>query len=162
MRLARSLFLFFSLPAALLALTVLGPAPSRGQDAEPAVTAPAIVILARQARNDRGHIRSGVYASREHFTQAGHEVATCVAPVSGGVSRCRVEGLPAGRYAIGLMHDEDDDGHFDQGIFGIPEEGYGFSRDASGGLGAPSFESAAFDYDGLRDRVITIRVRYGI
>ena len=69
--------------------------------------------------------------------------------------------LAPGRYAIGVMHDEDNDGHFDTGFLGIPSEGYGFSRDARGTLSAPSFESASFEYVG---GVLTVPVtmRYGI
>jgi uncharacterized protein (DUF2141 family) len=88
--------------------------------------------------------------------------AECVALVVRGVSRCRFYDVPAGRYAVGVMHDEDDDDHFDQGIFGIPQEGYGFSRDARGSMGPPSFESAAFDYDGASVLRQTINIHYGI
>ncbi len=104
---------------------------------------------------------AGLYASAETWTHAGREVATCHAAVANGVSRCRLENVPPGRYAIGVMHDENSNGRFDTGFLGIPNEGYGFSRDARGTLGSPSFDSAAFEYDGGR-LIVPITMHYGI
>lgn len=42
---------------------------------------------------------------------------------------------------------------------GIPKEGYGFSNDARGWLGAPSFAAASFRYDG-RNLELTIAMHY--
>jgi uncharacterized protein (DUF2141 family) len=39
-------------------------------------------------------------------------------------------------------------GKLDTNWLGIPKEGYGFSRDAQGGLGPPLFSAASFPYDG--------------
>ncbi|MGF1457249.1 MAG: DUF2141 domain-containing protein [Alphaproteobacteria bacterium] len=50
--------------------------------------------------------------------------------------------LPPGSYAISAFHDANDNGTFDQGLFGIPHERYGFSNNPSDGLSAPSFEEA--------------------
>jgi uncharacterized protein (DUF2141 family) len=36
--------------------------------------------------------------------------------------------LPAGEYAISVMHDENDNGELDSNILGIPKEAYGFSN----------------------------------
>jgi uncharacterized protein (DUF2141 family) len=53
--------------------------------------------------------------------------------------------LPPGRYAIIVVHDEDDDGRLSKGALGVPTEGYGFGNDARGflGLSAPSLNAAA-------------------
>jgi uncharacterized protein (DUF2141 family) len=42
---------------------------------------------------------------------------------------------------------------------GKPQEGYGFSNDAKGTLGAPSFEAASFPYNGERLNM-TIALHY--
>ncbi len=39
-----------------------------------------------------------------------------------------VSELPPGRYAIAAMHDEDGDKKMKTGLFGIPSEGFGFSK----------------------------------
>jgi len=121
-----------------------------------------VVAVVRGLRNDRGHIRGAIYPTAARFTHEGQGTSTCVSSVRGGVSRCVFENVPPGRYAVGVMHDEDDDEHFDQGFMGIPQEGYGFSRDAHGTLGPPSFESAAFTYRGGAMLTIELTIRYGI
>jgi len=64
--------------------------------------------------------------------------------------------LAPGAYAVAAYHDENGNGEFDQGFLGLPLEGYGFSRDASGFLSAPSFSSAAVL---LEEGGKTIRIR---
>ena len=136
------------------------PAPSHGQGRDAGVE-PGILVIMRGLRSDRGFASAGLYDSAATWTHSGQEVATCHGPVSHGVSRCRLDGVGPGRYAIGVMHDEDGDGHFVTGFLGIPDEGYGFSRDARGTLSAPSFESAAFDYAG-GVQALLITMRYGV
>jgi len=56
-----------------------------------------------------------------------------------------VEGILPGRYVVQSYHDEDGNGRVRRGLFGIPAEAIGFSRDAPVRLGAPRFEDAAID-----------------
>ncbi len=51
--------------------------------------------------------------------------------------------VPAGTYAIALVHDENSNGKLDKRLI-MPSEGFGFSRDAPVRLGPPSFGEAAF------------------
>ena len=60
----------------------------------------------------------------------------------------QVHGVPPGRYAIQAFHDANNNGECDQGLFGIPREGVGFSNDAFTGLSRPKFDKAAFDFNG--------------
>ena len=53
--------------------------------------------------------------------------------------------LAPGRYALSAYHDENDNQKLDRGMFGIPKERYGFSRDARGAGGPPEFRDAAFE-----------------
>ena len=52
--------------------------------------------------------------------------------------------LPAGRYALRLMHDENDNGKLDSNLIGMPTEGYGYSNNPDL-MRAARFEEAAFD-----------------
>jgi uncharacterized protein (DUF2141 family) len=74
-------------------------------------------------------------------------------------ARCDFEEVPAGVYAIAVIHDENMNGKLDTDWLGIPTEGYGFSNGARGVLGAPSFSAASFRYDG-QGRAMTIRLHY--
>jgi uncharacterized protein (DUF2141 family) len=50
-------------------------------------------------------------------------------------------------------------GKLDTKWLGVPKEGYGFSNDVKGLLGAPSFSDASFQYDG-RNLDLTISLHY--
>jgi uncharacterized protein (DUF2141 family) len=66
--------------------------------------------------------------------------------------------LPSGGYAIALIHDENGNGKLDT-LFGIPKEGFGFSRNPVIRFGAPRFSAARFDVtSGTVDE--TVRVKY--
>ena len=56
--------------------------------------------------------------------------------------------LPPGTYAIGIFHDANLNNRLDNYFFGIPREQYGFSNNARGFMGPPSFEDAAFLVEG--------------
>ena len=55
-----------------------------------------------------------------------------------------IPGVPAGRYAVSILHDENANGKMETDFFGRPNEGYGFSRNARGTMGPPGFDDAAF------------------
>lgn len=65
-------------------------------------------------------------------------------------------GLPAGRYALSAMHDENANGKLDTNVVGMPTERYGFSRDARGRMGPPAFDDAVFELDA--DKTIAIKL----
>ena len=68
-------------------------------------------------------------------------------------------GLPEGRYAISVLHDENGNGRADMTLGFIPREGFGFSRDAPVRMGPPRFDRAAFEIDG-GEVSQSIRMRY--
>jgi len=70
------------------------------------------------------------------------------APAKDGENVITVKDVPAGTWAVLSYQDENDNGELDRNIVGIPQENYGFSRDARGRFGPPSFEDAAFAVSG--------------
>ena len=56
--------------------------------------------------------------------------------------------LPEGDYAVTAFLDENSNNKLDSNLFGIPTELYGFSRNARGLAGPPSFADAAFRVEG--------------
>lgn len=53
------------------------------------------------------------------------------------------ESLPLGTYAVSVFHDENEDGEINQGGFGIPLEGFGFSKNPPITTRAPEFSETA-------------------
>ena len=68
------------------------------------------------------------------------EADTADAPASLSVT---FEALPIGTYAATAFHDENEDGDINQGNFGIPLEGFGFSQNPPVTTRAPEFSETA-------------------
>lgn len=66
-------------------------------------------------------------------------------PAKTGTMKLDFANLPAGKYAFGVIHDENNNRILDKGLFGIPKEGFCFSRQAMGTVGPPSFNSASIE-----------------
>lgn len=62
--------------------------------------------------------------------------------IDNGVSQ--IVTIPYGEYAVKVFHDENTNKKMDTLMFGIPSEKYGFSNNARGTFGPPSFEDAKF------------------
>lgn len=54
-------------------------------------------------------------------------------------------GIPKGKYAIAVHHDENGNNKVDTNFLGIPNEDFGASNDAKGFMGPPSFDDASFE-----------------
>lgn len=67
------------------------------------------------------------------------------------------ENVKPGEYAISTFHDENDNNKLDSNFVGIPKELYGFSNDAKGSFGPPSFEKAKVKIDSDKKLVITLK-----
>jgi uncharacterized protein (DUF2141 family) len=73
-----------------------------------------------------------------------------IVPVTGSTMVVTLEHVPPGRYIVVGSQDINGNNALDTGLFGIPKEPYGFSRDARGTFGPPSFADGAIDFDGTR------------
>jgi uncharacterized protein (DUF2141 family) len=67
------------------------------------------------------------------------------APAQAGETTVAVKGVPAGTWAVLAWQDENGNNELDRNLVGIPKEPYGFSRDARGKFGPPTFEDAAIE-----------------
>jgi uncharacterized protein (DUF2141 family) len=65
------------------------------------------------------------------------------APAREGDNTIAVRDVPAGSWAVLAYQDANGNGELDRNFIGIPSENYGFSRDARGKFGPPSFDDAA-------------------
>lgn len=110
--------------------------------------------------NDEGQARVALYLGPEGWPDGGGSVfATTTVPISGGRAVAVFEGVPAGPFAVSVIHDADNDRELDTGAFGIPSEAYGFSAGARDTFGPPSFEQARLDLAAGDAMRITIEVR---
>jgi uncharacterized protein (DUF2141 family) len=122
---------------------------------------PGIHVQILNIRNSTGTVDCALFDAPEGFPIEVLRSATnvMVIKVRQTQARCDFEDIPPGTYALAVIHDENSNGKLDTNWLGIPTEGYGFSNDVKGTLGAPSFAAASFTYDG-RSRDMTIRLQY--
>ncbi len=65
--------------------------------------------------------------------------------IQNGSSKVTFTNLPQGKYAVNILHDENENGEIDKGFI-LPIEGIGFSNFQSIGLtNRPSFSKASFE-----------------
>lgn len=127
--------------------------------ANPQCTGIHVKIL--DIRNSKGTIACALFSAPDGFPTEYLKSATniMVIKVKKAQARCDFEDIPHGTYALAVIHDENMNGKLDTNALGIPKEGYGFSKDAKGAIGAPSFSAASFPYDG-KDLELTITLHY--
>lgn len=111
---------------------------------------PGIHVKILSIKNSTGTVACALFESPEGFPTEYLRMATnvMVIKIRKDQARCDFEDIPPGTYAMAVVHDENMNGKLDTNWLGIPTEGYGFSNDAKGLVGAPSFSAASFPYDG--------------
>jgi len=62
--------------------------------------------------------------------------------------------LPYGWYGISLYHDENNNGEMDKNAMGIPKEAYGFSNNAKGFFGKPSYKNVKFQLNSAEKQIV--------
>ncbi len=119
-----------------------------------------IVVHLTNLRNNNGDAAVALYNSADGFPDDSTKVfMSGIGDIEASESFVAFRHVPYGLYAIAVLHDENRNGRMDKGLFGIPKEGYGFSNNARGFMGAPDFEAAKF-YVGQDSVVVLIRIRY--
>jgi uncharacterized protein (DUF2141 family) len=108
------------------------------------------------AAEDNGVIRAALFDDPAAFPD-GKERASAQGRVENGQAALTFEGLSGGAYAISLYHDANGNDEFDQAVFGIPEESYGFSRIDHGVMSKPAFEDARFEVEDDTDLTIQLQ-----
>jgi len=90
-------------------------------------------------KEQKGKMMVALHAGKDTFPN--DEPAEALsAPVSNAEVIVSFENLPPGEYALSLYQDVNENGELDKNIMGIPKEPFGFSNNAMGTLGAPSFK----------------------
>ncbi|MFN3352237.1 MAG: DUF2141 domain-containing protein [Brevundimonas sp.] len=116
---------------------------SAGFTTEPRTAGPLLLDIAG-ADGATGRIAVAVFQEGADFPDADEAKATRSVRPNGDVTRVVFNDLPPGRYSVAVFHDADENGRLTLWPVGLPREAYGFSNNARGRFGPPSFEQAAF------------------
>jgi uncharacterized protein (DUF2141 family) len=80
------------------------------------------------------------------------------APAILGTTIVTVPNVPPGHWAVQAFHDLNGNGKLERGLFGIPKEPIGISRDAPIHFGPPRWQDAEFEH-GTDPQKITLKLR---
>jgi len=104
-----------------------------------------------------GKVMFALFDKASEFPRGKMSLGNMVPAAVGSVKVVFADVAP-GRYAISTFHDVNGNQRMDANMLGIPSEPYGFSRDARGKMGPPSFDEAVFEV-GSDTVNLTIRVK---
>ncbi len=98
-------------------------------------------------KHGEGQIGVSVFSAAEGFPGK-HEKAlyNTVVPSAEGTVTVTFPDVPAGRYAISVMHDENGNTSLDTNLFGIPKEGWSVSNNVPARFGPPKFDEAVVSF----------------
>jgi len=106
-----------------------------------------LTVKANGLRNQKGDVLFALYNRAgsipdENYTKSFRLLKGKISAESAEVT---FEGLPRGKYAVSILHDEDENGKIKKGFI-LPKEGVGFSNFNSINIrNKPSFQKASFE-----------------
>lgn len=86
----------------------------------------------------KGEVRIAVFNSSDSYAKV--PVMLAVVPVQGSVCEWEIPELRFGEYAVAVYHDANKNRKLDTNFVGAPVEAYGFSNNARGLFGPPTWE----------------------
>ncbi len=107
-------------------------------------------------KNDKGQIAVALYNSEKDFMKTRYQGK--VTKAIKGMIEIVFENIPSGQYGLSVMHDANGNDKLDTNILGIPKEGFGFSNNAMGTFGPPSFEKAKVEV--FSSKIVRISMKY--
>ena len=110
-------------------------------------------------RSTKGVVRACMTGNAARFPKCAGDPASyrLVIPAK-SAGKLVFKGVTPGRYAIALLHDENDNARLDR-FMAMPREGFGFSRNPAIRMGPPRFEEVRFQVGGAVVAQV-IRMKY--
>lgn len=116
-----------------------------------------IVVKIKGLKSNDGNVKVALCNSADNYKEDENPFKGAMIYIKNKEAIAVFDDLPMGNYAVKTFHDEDADNDFDTNFLGIPTEDYGFSNNASGFLGKPSWDAVKFDLKS-NEKVIVIDI----
>ena len=143
-----------TLPAALT--IVLHVSFSRATEAPEQAT---LVVEVQGVRNGRGQLRVGVFDDSTGFPTERNRALLWRSIPADAAERSSTVSLPPGRYAVVVLHDENENKQIDKGLFGIPKEGYGVTNNPMPKRRAARYAEAEIEVP-AEGRRVEVKIQY--
>jgi len=118
-----------------------------------------LTIFVKNINKVIGTINVAIFNNYTSFVNNGPVFKGAILPVNASSMVVPFDSIPKGIYSVAIFHDEDKNGVLNKNQLNMPIEGYGFSNNAAGTLGPPSFAQTKFVYSG-KNKSITIFLTY--
>lgn len=128
-----------------------------------AETPTKLTVNVNGVRHQKGEICFRVYASEEGFPMSDtSEIQSGCTKITGKTVSKSFYGLPAGKYAVAIVHDENGNRKLDTNFFGIPKEGFGISNNPTVSIqtGTPAFSKSSFSVS--KNTTVNISIKYSL
>lgn len=119
-----------------------------------------LTVEVNNLRNAKGVVQFALYNVEDSFPDEHYKkyYRKQTAKIINGRSEVTFKNLPTGKYAVNILHDENEDGKIKKGLI-LPKEGVGFSNYDSIGLSnRPTFKKASFNLSG--NKKIEVKIIY--
>lgn len=113
-----------------------------------------LTVHVKGVQSQEGKVFVSLYDSEDAFLNKALVEATATA--DGEHITVTFDELPAGEYALSVMHDVNGNGELDTGVFGMPLEPFGFSNDAPAKFGPAKYHVAKFSLDNSVTQTINL------
>lgn len=131
---------------------------SLGAASPPVNPAGTLVVKLEGVRNLKGVVRACLMKDARAFPACERDPHSIKLSVPASATSIRFEQVQPGDYALALFHDENANNRLDT-LFGIPREGFGFSRNPRVRFGAPRFNDASITIGAAITR-LSVRLQY--
>jgi uncharacterized protein (DUF2141 family) len=109
----------------------------------------SIRVKMKGFRSEAGKAAVSLFASPDGFPNDSSKASNrVIKDIHNGVADVVFNNVSPGRYAIAVLHDENNNQKMDTNFIGMPKEGYGVSNNVRRKMGPPRFEDAAFEVKG--------------
>ncbi|HEX7847997.1 MAG TPA: DUF2141 domain-containing protein [Chitinophagaceae bacterium] len=117
-----------------------------------------LTVSITNLRNDKGHVLISLFKNGDGYPDKPDKAFRKEKlSIKNNKASVVFNDLPAGDYAIAILHDEDDDLRMNKTWLGLPKEGYGFSNNVMGTFGPPSYSKAKFAHSNPSSQEIKTR-----
>src|SRR6478735_9758764 len=113
-----------------------------------------IEVTIKNVKEAKGTLRVALFNNENDFLK--QPLESKIVKASATETNVVFDNLKPGEYAVSVIHDLNENKELDKGFMGIPQEPYGFSNDARGKFGPPSYEDSKLVVKG--DLKISIKV----
>lgn len=147
--------------ACSLLLLALSWSSSLGAQTAPAAKTGQVIVEIVGVHSSQGQVYVAMYCGKAGFPgDMKKACASKFADAKKGRMRLVFDAVPAGEFALSMIHDENSNRTLDRNFLGIPKEGWGASRDAKANFGPPSYSDAVLKLAAGERKQVVVHVRY--